>query len=296
MSVSFVKTSKGNVHILDGGGLILHILHGSAIVHKSVDDPANVIIISDSNNPQKKNQELFFNIAIITSPSFSDIDDLLTQLSDDFFFLISSPYPEVDVFASLPDPTTQAGVIYVVQAGSGVWLFTRKPAGLYRSDGIVWTHLSAFPDSFNDANFRVYNSGDETKQMDVDASGIATSSIRTLIMPDRDVNLGGAGDPFVALTELATTIWDWEDGINRTLTLTADSILQIDNPIDGVVGILKVIQDSTGGWELTLPGNSIVRDNGAGVIVLSPNGDEVDMLAAIYDGTDFVWTYNLAFT
>jgi len=42
---------------------------------------------------------------------------------------------------------------------------------------------------FPDSTFRIQNSVDDTKEIDFDASGITTATTRTIIMPDRDVDL-----------------------------------------------------------------------------------------------------------
>lgn len=55
-------------------------------------------------------------------------------------------YPEVLDFASLPSAAANAGKDYLVQTTTGSWLtLTRKPAGLYRSNGSTWSWLGDAP-------------------------------------------------------------------------------------------------------------------------------------------------------
>jgi hypothetical protein len=107
-----------------------------------------------------------------------------------------SAYPSVNTYADLPSPTTVPNKIYIVLTSTGIWLINRKPAGMYYSNGVLWSYLSAFPDSFNDANFQVYNSADNTKILAFDTSGITTSTIRTLVVPNANGTLALTANTF----------------------------------------------------------------------------------------------------
>ena len=50
-------------------------------------------------------------------------------------------YEEVATWADLPAPAAVSGEIYVVQTTTGIPLINRKPAGLWRSDGVAWAYL-----------------------------------------------------------------------------------------------------------------------------------------------------------
>lgn len=58
---------------------------------------------------------------------------------------LGGSYPEVLDFASLPAAASFTGKDYIVQTSTGVWLVNRKPAGLYRSNGSVWSWLGDAP-------------------------------------------------------------------------------------------------------------------------------------------------------
>lgn len=63
---------------------------------------------------------------------------------------------------------------------------------------------SAVSTEFSDATFRIQNDSDPTKQIEFDASAIATATIRTITMPDADVNLGDIANNSTAISDLQT--------------------------------------------------------------------------------------------
>jgi hypothetical protein len=101
---------------------------------------------------------------------------------------------EVATFADLPLGTAAAPLnsAWLVRAGSGLWLLTRKPAGIYirtatggTDRNADYTYASAFPDVFSDANFTVYDDADSTKNLQFQLSGITTGTTRTLTVPNK---------------------------------------------------------------------------------------------------------------
>ncbi|HLF05237.1 MAG TPA: hypothetical protein VI855_08485, partial [Dehalococcoidia bacterium] len=59
--------------------------------------------------------------------------------------------------------------------------------------GVKWAAAGGgASNEFNDDVFRVRDQTDTTKKIALEASGITTATIRTITMPDRDVNLGSA--------------------------------------------------------------------------------------------------------
>ena len=100
---------------------------------------------------------------------------------------------EVEYYADLPitigDPIVDSA--YLVRKSSGVWLINRKPAGIYIRSGNTgslsdWEYAGAFPDVFSDANFRIYNTSDSSKEIKFDVSAIAPTTLRTLSVADQD--------------------------------------------------------------------------------------------------------------
>ena len=71
-------------------------------------------------------QNTYINISSGSSESIADLDNKTYD-------------GEVLTYADLPDATTNAGLIYLVETQTGSLLaFNRKKAGLYRSDGTTW--------------------------------------------------------------------------------------------------------------------------------------------------------------
>lgn len=91
---------------------------------------------------------------------------------------------------------------------------------------------------------------------------------------------------FVSLTDGATITWDYDDGYNAKVTLGGNRTLAISNAEDGDAGTLVVKQDAQGSRTLTLPSGSL--DINAG-ITLSTTANAIDILAWLYDGTNFYW-------
>ena len=107
--------------------------------------------------------------------------------------LSTTPYPQVTDYASLPAAAGVAGKIYIVLTGTGIWPFTRKPAGMYYSDGAAWSYMSAYPDLLKDGNFGIQNTADPTKVVNFSAAGILTGTARVFAFPDANGTLSLVG-------------------------------------------------------------------------------------------------------
>jgi hypothetical protein len=121
-------------------------------------------------------------------------------------------YPSVTAYADLPAANLHASEIYIVLTSTGVWLFTRKSAGLYYSNGSAWSRLGDIPAYFNSANFQVYDGTDETKVVALDVSGITHATKRTLVVPDADGAL-----TLAPATNTADYIPQWNGANSKTL-------------------------------------------------------------------------------
>lgn len=75
---------------------------------------------------------------------------------------------------------------------------------------------------------------------------------------------------------------------NYSMTATDNFTLTLQNPTEGKVYRLKVIQDATGSRTITLPANNLTA-GGAG-ITLTVAANAVDLLEVYYDGTDYIFT------
>ena len=97
-----------------------------------------------------------------------------------------STYAEVNVFTSLPPAASSSGDIYVVRNAQGSTVLNRKPAGLYYSTGSVWRYLGDTPDGFLSDNFQVVDSGDNSKSISFETSGITGGANRVLTIQNSD--------------------------------------------------------------------------------------------------------------
>lgn len=89
------------------------------------------------------------------------------------------------------------------------------------------------------------------------------------------------------LTDAATITWDWTTGTNKVVTLQANRTLSISNPVAGAYATLRVIQGTGGSKTLALPAGSKVSGGGGGVVTLSANATDEDILTVYYNGTNF---------
>lgn len=114
----------------------------------------------------------------------------------------------------------------------------------------------------------------------------------------RDSELPTVAPAFTTLTDGATvtiTCAATKAVQNSTVTLAGNRTLAISGAAAGMTGVLIVKQDATGSRTLALPAGSIVIDGGAGAVTLTTTASAIDVLAWVYDGTNYFWTYGLNF-
>lgn len=215
---------------------------------------------------------------------------------------------EVDVHANLPVapgvPVVDSA--YLVRQPSGVWLVNRKPAGIYirtANGGTLadWTYAGAFPDVFNDANFRIVDDADGSKQVAFDVGGVV--GVRTLTIPNKngtiattddvgatswgaitgtlssqtDLNnaLGGKQDALVSGTNLKTVNGSSLLG-SGDLTISASFTTQTLAATGALAADTDVLVCSGAGYVVTLPASptksASVVNNTTGKLVLTPAG------------------------
>ena len=166
--------------------------------------------------------------------------------------------------------------VYLAKAGSGVWLISRRPAGLYcrvANNGNLndWQHLGAFPEVNSSANWELYDGTDPTKELKFDLSGISTGTTRTLTAP----NASGT----IALTS------DITGGIDDYTVITSSQ-----TATNGA----RIAADTTAGaFTLTLPaspsnGDTIYVLDYAGTfdtnnLTIARNGSNIESLAENMD-------------
>lgn len=99
----------------------------------------------------------------------------------------------VQTYADLPvDDTADLGAVYLVRESTGVWLLSRKQAGLYQridTTGVRdtdWIYLGDWLEEFSSENFSVYDATDNTKSVGFDVSTLTAGARRILTVPDMD--------------------------------------------------------------------------------------------------------------
>ena len=129
-----------------------------------------------------------------------------------------------------------------------------------------------------------------------DLGSLVLTAARTWRLPDTSGTLV-ASTGFTTLIDAATITWDYLDGSNARVILGASRILDTPSNVSaGDYGTLKVEQDGTGGWGLTLPATFEVVDGGGSAITLTATAGAVDIICWVYDGAQFWVTYGLNFT
>jgi hypothetical protein len=98
---------------------------------------------------------------------------------------------DVEYHSNLPVTVGSPAVnsAFLVRKGEGLYFISRKPAGIWvreLNNGNLddWKYAGTFSDLYRDANFRILNNADVSKELAFDLSGITTGTVRTLTVPD----------------------------------------------------------------------------------------------------------------
>ena len=109
---------------------------------------------------------------------------------------------------------------------------------------------------FSDSTFQIFNATDATKKIQLDASGIATGTTRTITMPDANVNLGS----FVTGSGTSGQVSYW----NGTQAQTGDTALVYDITNDALklgTGTPTITVDADHGYFLTKTTDSYLSND-----------------------------------
>lgn len=108
---------------------------------------------------------------------------------------------EVEFHTDLPVAVGSPAIdsAYLVRKGSGIYFINRKPAGIWvreLNNGNLddWKYAGTFSDLYRDANFRIINDVDTSKQIAFSASLIGANQTRTINVPNKNVTLDDSGD------------------------------------------------------------------------------------------------------
>jgi hypothetical protein len=134
---------------------------------------------------------------------------------------------DVEYHSNLPVTVGSPAVnsAFLVRKGEGFYFLTRKPAGIWvreLNNGNLddWKYAGTFSDLYRDANFRIINDTDTSKELAFSLSGITTGTTRTLTVPDANGTISfeghaashlAGGSDAVAYVTGAATLYDSDD-------------------------------------------------------------------------------------
>ena len=215
---------------------------------------------------------------------------------------------EVATYGDLPLDTAAAPLnsAWLVRGASGLWLLSRKPAGIYirtATTGVRdadYTYAGAFPDVFSDANFVVYNDTDSTKNLKLDTSAITTGTTRTISVPDKNVTLDDSGDARTPTAHASShaaagTKAQYNDqvsGMTENVFIRADTAGTAGNSITLAFNGTDDIDTVLAAWNSANPSNQatlISGDNGQ----VPDNGEEIVLSGGISAGADPLFDQDL---
>jgi hypothetical protein len=110
---------------------------------------------------------------------------------------------EVEYHSNLPVTvgTPAVNSAFLVRKGEGLYFISRKPAGIWvreLNNGNLddWKFAGTFSDLYRDANFRIINDADASKEIAFSAASISSGTTRTLTVPDKSGTIAttDAGD------------------------------------------------------------------------------------------------------
>ena len=134
---------------------------------------------------------------------------------------------EVEYHSNLPVTVGSPAVnsAFLVRKGEGLYFISRKPAGIWvreLNNGNLddWKYAGTFSDLYRDANFRILNNADVSKELAFDLSGISTGTTRTLTIANR------SGTNVVSDTSAGSG----SDVVNNIVSLTQAEYNAIGSP------------------------------------------------------------------
>lgn len=186
--------------------------------------------------------------------------------------------------ASLPSFGNSNGDARVTLDDSSVWIWNVSSwsqvsggGGTTDSFSIMQPDNGTSPTASSPTDTLSLTSSDKT----VDVTG--NSSTDTIDFRDpSNVVLGNSGSSLAI---------DWQaDGPVQEVTLDDDCTITLSNPRAGVVYVLKITQDGTGGWTVTWPADVRWLDNNTAPVI-TPTADRTDLINLYYDGARYLGSY-----
>jgi hypothetical protein len=134
---------------------------------------------------------------------------------------------DVEYHSNLPVTVGSPAVnsAFLVRKGEGLYFISRKPAGIWvreLDNGNLddWKYAGTFSDLYRDANFRILNNADVSKELAFSLSSITTGTTRTLTIANR------SGTNVVSDTSAGSG----SDVVNNIVSLTQAEYNAIGSP------------------------------------------------------------------
>lgn len=126
--------------------------------------------------------------------------------------------------------------------------------------------------------------------------GGAPTGYTTKAIKKSNLIVAGQIKAFQTLTDAPNILWNYADGYNAEVTLTASRTLsEPTNVADGDYGTLVIVQDGFPPHTLTLPASFKVVNGGGGAIQLSQTQYAIDSISWVKRGADFLVTIGVNF-
>lgn len=168
-------------------------------IQRNVDLSANTLVLSSLKLGTSELTKAKLDLLVLTTDSPSAVDASAQHHHD-------GRYRTQSELSSTADGSSGASLIGVDQTPA----FTNISGATVQA--IIESIDSALDNAggveFDDSTFRIYDDGDNTKQIAFQASGISASTVRTITMPDSDVNLGQIATNTSNISDNATDIAD----------------------------------------------------------------------------------------
>jgi hypothetical protein len=250
--------SPDNVEFDNSAGVVLQLHdHAFPLRDQSAGDP--IYVINDSVTPYRQTTDLNSELTDSAGVSMSGRDfalviwgvvsekaadcKLMCNLPSGSYSNATDLQNDPNGYADYSIPADYTGTGFLIAelllehspASGGTWTLValNDLRGLIPNTTAGAGGAAAGGAEFSDALFRVFDNGDSTKKIALEASAITTSTTRTAKMPDRDLSLlpeydatvdaAGGGDyllPSAAFTAGATSVYVKRGTYNETVDVT----------------------------------------------------------------------------